>query len=240
MLLEICANSIQSAINAELGGADRVELCQQLSVGGLTPTTGLLEMARESIDLDIHVLIRPRAGDFHYSTLEFEMMKADILRAKDSGADGIVSGGLLANGKVDVERTLELVELTDPLPFVFHRAFDFTPNLSESLEDIIETGAFGILTSGGRMTAPEGLEQLAELVQQAGDRIQLILGSGLHSNNIQEVLQSTGAQAFHASAKKPIPPRSQWVKAGLSVGDTGDAFQETSVAEVRAMKEILG
>jgi copper homeostasis protein len=240
MLLEICANSIQSAINAELGGADRIELCQQLSVGGLTPTAGLLEMARESIDIDIHVLIRPRAGDFHYSTLEFDMMKRDILRAKDSGADGIVSGVLLANGKIDLDRTLELVELTDPLPFIFHRAFDFTADLSEALETIIDSGATGVLTSGGRMTAPEGAAQLAKLVEQASNRIQIIVGSGLNSNNLKTVLETTGAKAFHASAKKPIPPRSQWVKAGLSVGDTGDAFQETSVAEVRALKAILG
>lgn len=240
MILEICANSIQSAINAELGNADRIELCQQLSVGGLTPSSGLLKVVREAIDLDIYVLIRPRAGDFCYNQQEFEVMKANILHAKDLGADGIVSGVLLPNGEVDIERTQELVELTAPLPFTFHRAFDFTPELSEALEMVIQTAATSVLTSGGRPTAPEGQATLAELVKQAEDRLQIIVGSGLNSNNIKAVWEATHANAFHASAKKPIPPRSQWVKDGLSIGDTGDAYQETSVAEVRALQGILG
>ena len=134
--LEICANSVQSAINAELGGAHRVELCDNLWEGGTTPSTATIRLTCQHLNIDVYILIRPRGGDFVYSDLEFEIMKEDIKQSKKLGVDGIVSGILLPNGNIDVPRTKELVELSKPLSFTFHRAFDLVNNPVNSLEDV--------------------------------------------------------------------------------------------------------
>ena len=138
--LEICANSVQSALNAQEAGADRVELCDNLWESGTTPGPGSLKLARKLLSIGLFVLIRPRGGDFIYSELEFDIIKEEIKWAKDLGVDGIVSGVLTAKGSVDIERTVQLVELAHPLPFTFHRAFDVTPNLKDSLQDLINCG----------------------------------------------------------------------------------------------------
>ena len=170
MILEICANSYQSAINAEIAGAHRIELCSEISVGGITPSLGLLKKVMHSLHIPVQVLIRPRSGDFHYSNAEFDIMKENILQCKDLGCAGIVSGVLHANNNIDIERTRELIELSKPLTFTFHRAFDCVTNPKESLKQLIDLKVDRILTSGLQPNAEKGIELLIELQQLAKNK----------------------------------------------------------------------
>ncbi|MDH5366845.1 MAG: copper homeostasis protein CutC [Cyclobacteriaceae bacterium] len=201
--LEICTNSVQSTINAEVAGAHRVELCDNLWEGGTTPSAASIKLAKEKTSIELFVLIRPRGGDFVYSDLEFETIKEDINIAKELGADGIVSGVLLSNGNIDKKRTSELVKLSSPLPFTFHRAFDVTPEPMKALEDIIECGAIRILTSGQKNTAIEGVDFLEQLQIKAKGRITIMPGGGINDSNINQLL-STKCREFHMSGKSPI------------------------------------
>jgi copper homeostasis protein len=201
-MLEICCANIASALNAQAGGADRIELCDNLWEGGTTPSFGMLKVLRQELKIQIFVLIRPRGGDFLYSDAEFKVMLQDIYLAKELGADGIVSGILKADGTVDCDRTTALIEAASPLPFTFHRAFDCCRDLNEALEDIIFCGAKRILTSGGKNSVAEGIEQLKELNKQAAGRIIILPGGGINSQNIQSIKEKTGCTEFHLSAKK--------------------------------------
>jgi copper homeostasis protein len=198
--LEICVESVDHAVAAARGGAHRIELCSDLSSGGITPSAGLIQTARRHVHIPIHVLIRPRAGDFCYSDYEFEIMRSDIDAAKQYGMDGIVLGILHESGRIDIERTKTLVELARPLPVTFHRAFDVSGNLEMSLEAAIQTGASRILTSGGQPRATDGLSTLARLVQAAKGRILLMPCGDINSNNVVQIVQTTLAQEFHTSA----------------------------------------
>jgi copper homeostasis protein len=164
ILLEISVEAVEAAAAAERGGADRIELCSDLSVGGLTPQTALLRAVRQKIQIPIFVMIRPRAGDFVYSPAESAQMKESIAEAKGSGADGLVFGILKPNGTVDIDHTRELVELARPLPVTFHRAFDSCADFSQALEDVSRSGACRILTSGGAASALEGIDNIAMLI----------------------------------------------------------------------------
>ena len=199
--IEICANSVQSALNAQLAGADRVELCDNLWESGTTPSYGTIKIAREKLDIVLFILIRPRGGDFVYSDLEFETMLEDIQLAKSMGADGIVSGVLCVDGSVDKERTERLIEISDPLPFTFHRAFDVTKNLSQSLEDLIDCGAHRVLTSGGRRSAFDGIEVLKALNDQSANRMKILAGGGINETNIKQLI-TTGCDEFHFTANE--------------------------------------
>jgi copper homeostasis protein len=201
-MLEICCANIASALNAQAGGADRIELCDNLWEGGTTPSFGMLKVLRQELKIQIFVLIRPRGGDFLYSDAEFKVMLQDLYLAKELGADGIVSGILKADGTVDCDRTTALIEAASPLPFTFHRAFDCCRDLNEALEDIIFCGAKRILTSGGKNSVAEGIEQLKELNKQAAGRIIILPGGGINSQNIQSIKEKTGCTEFHLSAKK--------------------------------------
>jgi copper homeostasis protein len=178
-VLEICAETLESCLAARDGGADRIELCSFLSVGGLTPSHGLLSIALAQSQLPIHVLVRPRPGDFVYSSTEFEIMIRDVEHAKALGAAGCVIGLLLPDGTVDVERTKELVALAGPLEVTFHRAFDHTRDLPAALEQVIACGCRRLLTSGGQPKVSEGAPTLAKLVEQAGGRIRIAAGGGV-------------------------------------------------------------
>lgn len=195
---------MRSAINAELGGADRVELCDNLWEGGTTPSIGSIELAIERLSIPVFVLIRPRGGDFAYSDMEFELIKRDINRAIDAGAKGIVSGVITANGSVDVRRTRELVALTKPLPFTFHRAFDLVEKPEKALEELIEMGVDRVLTSGQAASAVDGLPIINQLVDQAGDRVTILPGGGITSQNIHQFAE-VGCREFHFSAKRAFP-----------------------------------
>jgi copper homeostasis protein len=204
-LLEISVDTLDKAVAAERGRADRIELCADLSVGGLTPDSKMLRSVREKVRIPIFPMIRPRPGDFVYSAAEFAEMKRSVAVAKEAGMNGVVLGLLQEDRRVDVRRTCELVELARPLPVTFHRAFDDTANLDEALEDVIQTGAARILTSAGAKTALQGAGKLAELVVTARDRILIVPGAGISAANITRVKQQTGAREFHSGLSTALP-----------------------------------
>ena len=198
ILLEISVESVEGAAAAERGGADRIELCSNLSVGGLAPDLALLRAVGEEIQIPIFVMIRPRAGDFIYSAAEFTLMKKSIAAGKDAGADGLVFGILKANRTVNIDRTAELVELAQPLPVTFHRAFDACLDFSQALEDVVRSGASRILTSGGASTAHEGAATIKALVAVAGEHVTIVPGAGINEGNILELAEATRAREFHS------------------------------------------
>jgi len=198
--LEIACFDVASAIRAARAGADRIELCADYDSGGLTPPTAWLEGLRASLAIPIHIMIRPRAGDYCYSPAEFEGMKTDILEYKALGADGFVFGILDKSNTVDMMRNKELVELARPLPCTFHRAFDCQADKAEALETIISLGFTTLLTSGVHGSALEGKEILRELVRLAAGRIQVMPGGGIRSVNITELASSVQASWYHSAA----------------------------------------
>jgi copper homeostasis protein len=199
MILEICANSYQSAVNAEKAGAHRIELCSELAVGGLTPSYGLLKQTIDAVNIPIFVLIRPRSGNFTYSDAEFDTMKHDIQLCKDLGFAGIVSGVLNADNTIDVERTQELIKLSKPLPFTFHRAFDWTPNPFEALEELKKLNVQRILTSGQASSAEKGIEMLQQLKEKSQNQVIVLPGGGINPTNAS-LFKSAGFTEIHASA----------------------------------------
>lgn len=199
--LEICIDSVDSATAAERGGAQRVELCSDLVEGGITPSAGLIATVRQKIQIDLQVMIRPRGGDFHYSAEEFDVMRRDIRMAKQLGANGVVFGLLDIDGKVEVERTRELVQWARPLNVTYHRAFDMARDLDKSLEDVISTGADRILTSGAEVAASDAISTLKRLITTAGDRIIILVGGGMKPHNAPRVITETGAQEIHAGLR---------------------------------------
>jgi copper homeostasis protein len=198
VLLEIAVESVGAARAAERGGAHRIELCAHLNIGGITPSSKLQRAVRSAVRIPIHVLIRSRDGNFLYSKSETEIMKQQIETAKHVGMNGVVLGVLKADQSVDVETTRELVLHAGPLPVTFHRAFDETPDLRQSLEDVCSTGATRILSSGGAKDALSGALALRSLVQEAGDRISVMPGGGIRSGNLSELLRATRAREFHS------------------------------------------
>lgn len=229
MTLEICANSYLSAKNAQDAGAHRIELCQQLSVGGITPSFGLIKQVVKELTIEVFVLIRPRSGNFNYTEAEFEIMKKDIQLCKELGASGIVSGVLNADNTLDIERTKVLVELSKPLQFTFHRAFDCVPNPSKTLEQLIDLGVSRILTSGQKLKAVNGLELLQQLQKQANGRLIILAGSGITSKNVKQLID-IGLSEIHTSASKIIKPINQ------------DSYFENikqTVSDIKSIKSIL-
>lgn len=202
--VEVCADTLASALAAQNGGAARIELCSALSEGGLTPSAGMIKQARALLSIGIFVMIRPRTGNFSYSDDDFNAMLLDITFAKQIGADGIVSGILNQDGSVDVKRTSRLVQAANPLPFTFHRAFDCTPYPLIALEDIIKCGCARILTSGHQTTAIEGKELIRKLIQQSAGRIIILPGSGVNEKNVDSLIKATGAFEVHLSGRKKL------------------------------------
>jgi len=204
-ILEISVESVAAAVAAERGGADRIEFCSNARKGGTTPTAELMRAVRDCLRIPIFVMNRPRAGNFVYSEAEFDAMQRDVETAKKLRMDGIVLGLLMADGRVDIVRTRDLIERARPLPVTFHRAFDECGDLFGALEDVIKTGATRLLTSGGKPTAPEALAMLGELVKAAGERLIVLPGSGLHAGNIWEVVKKTRAREYHAGLSSVVP-----------------------------------
>jgi copper homeostasis protein len=204
-LLEISVESPETAMAAERGGADRIELCGNLSIGGVTPDAELLRPVRAHIRIPIFSMVRPRAGDFFYSGAEFSEMRRSITDAKESGMDGVVLGILTRDHRIDVERTRQLVEFAKPLPVTYHRAFDEAADLLQGLEDVIQSGAKRILTSGGAKSALDGAAVLAKLIEAAGQRIVIMPGAGIRAANIVEVARQTRAREFHSGLSSALP-----------------------------------
>ncbi len=228
-LIEIAVESVEAAEAVQRAGADRVELCSDLHLGGVTPPTAFLNAVRALLHIPLFVMIRPRAGDFLYSTLEFEEMKVGIVTAKTAGADGIVLGVLKPGPCVDIERTRELVALAYPLPVTFHRAFDETAYLLQAVEDVIQTGATRILTSGGAKTAFEGMHIIAELITAAAGRIIVVPGAGISAANINPLVSATHATEFHAGLSSVLPyPRTDYVGFERGVRDLADKLRSVT------------
>lgn len=200
MKLEIIGFNIESCISAQEAGARRIELCDNPSEGGTTPSYGFIKSARKKLSIELYAMIRPRGGDFIYSDDEFEIMKTDVKTCRQSGCDGIVTGLLKTDGTIDKKRCSELVDLAYPLGVTFHRAFDRSQDPFRALEDIIETGCERLLTSGQRPKAVDGAQIIKELITRAEDRIIIMPGSGVDSGNIVSLAQITGATEFHSSA----------------------------------------
>ena len=241
ILLECCVGSVESAVNAELGGAGRVELCSALELGGVPPSSAVIRLARERIGVPLFVLIRPRGGDFHYSPLEVEVMKTDIAAARDLGADGIVLGILREDGNVDVERTAELIEAAGGASITFHRAFDSTPDPLAALETLRELGVNRVLTTGGADRAEESLTGLEKLAEAAAGRIGILPGGGINHENCRRIIEQTGAREIHVgSAVCSAGPRQE--AAGLGPGgiETPAPGGETDPESVRRLLDLLG
>lgn len=198
--IEIACFNPESAIIAFENGADRIELCDGLNEGGTTPDFETAKQLREKINIPIFVMIRPRGGDFTYSEAEFEQMKEELIQLKSLNVDGFVFGILDENDEVNIEQNKELVELADPIPCTFHRAFDRAKDLGNSLEKVIECGFKTILTSGQEPNVSEGKENLKKLVELSNGRIEILVGGGLRSTNIGEIRDFTKAEFFHSSA----------------------------------------
>jgi len=198
--LEIACFNLESAIRAQLGGADRIELCENRLAGGVTPSFELMKQATEKISIPIHIMIRPRGGNFMYSLEEFEEMKRKMTAFKNAGIDGFVFGILNESHKVDIEKNKELISLSNNLPCTLHKAFDCTNDLSESLEDAVKCGFSTILTSGGKWNAEEGLSNLSDLIRSASGRIEIMPGGGIRSSNIILLKEKLHAPFYHSSA----------------------------------------
>lgn len=218
--LEICIDSVEGALAAQSGGAQRVELCDNLLEGGTTPSAGMIALARQQIQIGLNVIIRPRGGDFCYSDLEFAVMQYDIAQAKQLGADGVVIGLLNPNGTVDKVRTAALIALARPLSVTFHRAFDMAVDPQQALEDLINLGVDRVLTSGQESSALEGLDLITALVQQAGDRIIVMPGGGVNERNIYKIVRQSGVREIHLSARSSVESAMQYRRTYVFMGGT--------------------
>lgn len=238
--LEICANSVASAIAAQQGGATRVELCENLKEAGTTPSFGQIQLTRKLIDIQLNVLIRPRTGDFLYTDIEYEIMQADIASCINAGCDGVVIGILKADGCVDKERCAPLVEQAKKkgLTVTFHRAFDLCADFYQSLEDVIGIGCDRILTSGGKTTAMEGAGTIAHLVERAAGRIHIMAGSGVNETNVNHLIRFTGINEVHTSAKVAVPSNMQYQNDHIMMGNKLYDYDRTSTEKVRKILEL--
>jgi copper homeostasis protein len=241
VLLEVCANSVTSALAAQSGGSARVELCENLYEGGTTPSHGEILMARKLLHIKLYVLIRPRGGDFLYSDIEFETMGADVRYCIEAGCDGIVIGILNADGSIDKARCMKLISVAKQwgLGVTFHRAFDVCADMDQALEDIIEMGCERILTSGGKSTAMEGVSTLASLIKRAAGRITIMPGSGINETNVADLVYFTKATEVHSSARVRVQSKMDYKNDHIVMGDNyGDEYAN-DVTDTGRVKDIL-
>lgn len=241
--IEVCLESVQSILEAEKGGADRVEFCSDLFEGGLTPTLGAFRIARKYTKIPMNVMIRPRGGDFCYSDLEFETMLEDVKLFKSEGANAIVFGILTSDGEIDMERSRLLIEAARPLPVTFHRAFDMTRDGFASLEKLIELGVERVLTSGLEPTVPEGADMLSELVKRAGDRIIVMPGCGISERNFAKMKKIIGAKEYHVFLPSEIPSAMQYHPDHIYMGgvlrQSEFTLSQTNASRVGYVKGLL-
>lgn len=239
--LEICANSFTSAQIAQNGGAHRVELCDNMAEGGTTPSFAQVSLCLSRLKIEVWPILRPRGGDFLYSDDEFELMKIDLLNFKKMGCPGVVTGILLANGKIDKKRNAELMALALPMPLAFHRAIDMTDDVVEALEDIIELGFVRVLSSGTMQNAIEGAGILAQMVKQANGRIEIMPGAGVNASNIAQLAATTQAKTFHSSARTTLISKMEFKNIQSKMGDVDDEFsyQQSDSAKIKAMVDAL-
>lgn len=220
--IEICASTIQSAVNAKAGGATRIEICDNLEGGGTTPSYATIEYCINELGLETNVLVRPRAGDFFYSEEEFAVICRDVEMCKQLGANSVVVGFLKENGELDTERIEKVVKIASPMMVVCHRAFDACVNKEEAIEQIINAGCSKVLTSGGAPTSAEGIDGLAKIVKQVNGRIGVIAASGVNSENVTKIVKESGVKEVHSPCKVLI-----------------DNYSLTSVKEVQKFIDVV-
>jgi copper homeostasis protein len=239
MDVEICVDSVESAIASASGGAERVELCSALSEGGITPSSGLIREVRAAVPIQVFVIIRPRGGNFVYSDSELEVMRKDIVAVKALGVDGVVLGALTSDDEIDQPNTRQLIQLARPLRVTFHRAFDVCRNMDRALEHVIATGADRILTSGGEIDAASGMSTIAALQQKAGQRIRIMAGGGIRASNVRSIALHTGVREVHTSLNAEAKQGAS--DGGVEIHQLRSGFVPFVVTEsdVRAFKSAL-
>lgn len=235
-LLEVCAFTTQSCLIAQRAGAARIELCDNPLEGGTTPSYGTVKRVRERVDIRLYPIIRPRSGNYFYDEDEFEIIRQDIAACKELGCNGISVGVATVNAEIDTERMKRIVEWAYPMGVTCNRVFDGTPDLFKALEDLVLCHCERVLTSGGKSSAPEAGEILAQLVRQAGDRISVMPGAGVKSSNLAQLRRECGAREYHASARKVAPNPLTYIN--TQVSDYGSVYIADE-EEVRRMVEIL-
>jgi len=242
VLIEVCVDSLEAALAAHRGGADRIELCAGLAEGGVTPGPGTIRHVRELLRIPMHVLVRPRPGDFLYSSDEFEVMRRDVEFSRQWGADGVVFGMLHEDGSVDTERTEELISIARPMQVVFHRAFDVSSDPFGAMDVLIGLGVDRILTSGQKATAALGAGLIRELVLRSEGRIAIMAGGGLNEENARSTVESTGVREIHASARSLRESGMLHRNPDVRMGGGGYSEYQTSLADpnrIRAMRRAL-
>ena len=242
MLLEACVNSAISAIEAQKGGADRVELCENMQEGGCTPSAGTILTAKKHLHIPVFVMIRPRGADFLYTEEEFAIMQTDILKAKEYGADGVVFGILKAGGTIDLERMGLLLDLARPMGVTCHRAFDMTRDPFDALESLIHLGIDRVLTSGQSDSALEGAPLIRQLIVQAAGRIIVMPGHGVKEHNLEQVIRETGAGEYHMYLTKQVATGMQFTREDVKMGRPDLSEYGTTLVDaerIRIAKEII-
>ena len=240
ILLEICVDSVESAVASERGGADRIELCAGLPEGGITPSAGMIAAVRKKIAIGLHVMIRPRGGDFCYSADEFSIMQRDILIAKQLGANGVVFGILSTDGHVDKDRMRQLIEMARPLKVTCHRAFDMTCDLTQALDYLQDAGVDRVLTSGGKKSAVDAMPTLKQLVQQAQGRIAVMACGELSIANVKAVIAYSSVREVHAGLGTTVTSAMKFRNQKIEMGTLANTeyqhvvVTESSVRELRA------
>jgi len=242
-ILEICCYTAESAIKAADAGANRIELCDNFTEGGTTPSYATIKHVIYNLKIPVNVILRPRGGDFLYSDVEFEIMKQDVIKMKGLGINGIVFGILKTNGSIDFHRTKEIIDLVHPLESTFHRAFDMCRDYYLCLEQLKKLGVTRVLTSGGKNTAYEGVHLLSKLVKAAENQIIIMPGSGINELNIGDILVQTGAKEFHSAAKYFVNSEMQYFNPEIVMGKDAniDEYQKVSVNtnQIKNMLKVL-
>ena len=243
VLLEICCGSIDDAIEAEKGGAGRVELCSALFLGGLTPSVGTIQEAKRRLKIPIMVMVRPRGGGFCYTEAEMATMERDAEAAIENGADGVVFGILQSDGGIDLARCRRIRQLIGKRQAVFHRAFDVTPDPFEALEQLVDLNMTRILTSGQKESVPEGVQLIKSLIERAGDRIEILPGGGIQLWNAKEVIERTGCRQVHLTAAGTASDSSTQARPEITFGGAlhpaENRYQMTDAKLVRALSAML-
>jgi copper homeostasis protein len=240
MIIEIVVFNIESAIQAQLGGADRVELCDNPAEGGTTPSIGVIEQAKKNLSIDVYVMVRPRGGDFCYSDHEFAAMQRDIEACKQLKVEGVVFGILTKDGKIDRQRNKKLIDLARPMKVTCHRAFDMTSDPVEALEDCISIGFDRILTSGQQPHAIKGAELIGKLNQQANERIIIMPGSGVNEETVGEIVSKTGAKEIHFSARQFVSSKNSSPNKLIRFTDPMPAEPGSWIADASIIQRIRG
>lgn len=237
--VEICIDSVEGALAAEAGGANRVELCDNLVEGGTTPSSGMIRTVRRQSSIGLNVIMRPRGGDFCYSDHEFAVMLADVEHAKALGADGVVIGLLHPDGRVDTQRTAQLVALARPLSVTFHRAFDMAVDPQQALDDLIALGIDRVLTSGAEADALTGVGLIATLVKQAAGKIVVMAGGGVNAENARQIVATSGVREIHLSARSPIPSAMRFRNERIYMGLPGLPEYERKTTDVALVRRTV-